>query len=90
MYMFVLIKILLSEFVIEMCFTVKEDSSDSESDYDEDMVLEEEDEDEISDEKTDQDKRTMSSGSSKREDEERDVVPPRMQPQSMRRYPPRR
>uniref|UniRef100_A0A914WE88 Potassium channel domain-containing protein n=1 Tax=Plectus sambesii TaxID=2011161 RepID=A0A914WE88_9BILA len=70
---------------------VKEDSSDSESDYDEDMVMEEEDEDEISDEKTDQDKRTMSSGSSKREDEERDQVPQRMPQMPMsRRYLPRR
>ncbi|VDK57719.1 unnamed protein product [Anisakis simplex] len=60
--------------ILLMCtidVSVKEDSSESESEIDEDMVLEEDEEDDVlSDAKTDQDKRTMSSGSSRRDEEE--------------------
>ncbi|VDD96760.1 unnamed protein product [Enterobius vermicularis] len=50
---------------------VKEEKSDSESDLENEVVLEEdEDEDILSEERTDQDKRTMSSESSRRDDDD--------------------
>lgn len=49
---------------------VKDESSEEESEYDEEMGIEEEDENEMSEDRT-EDKRTMSSGSSRREDEEK-------------------
>ena len=68
---------------------MKEESSDSESEFDDDLVLEEDDEDDVlSEEKNEnvrlcsftlnhfyfQDKRTVSSGSSKRDEEDSRVV----------------